>query len=911
MFLGGLPMSASLADLGFEALSLFQRVQTVNSDKTSQDWPAASFTAEAERFELWAVNLGLFVVGHGSLDYRVREADRLAQTIRRFLQELMDSLAEVIQMRIGGGDEQSPDDDNNDDNDDNDDGSGDDDDDPEAEESDSEPSSDDDTEESDLDLLLDGVRDPIDRLYKVSTKIRNPSSRLGSSRATNHQQIDEETGVDFLRAIEQADYEHIRSLFLQYQKARALQERDTVEPTKDTHGAADFFLIRRVARANVRRRQQFAYRKMHREKLARQARASISTQSVFTPGTEIPSQPSFDRHVSNSSFIPQAELAPPAASVTTATNLNLARLELVDNQSMFTVSEYAPSTWQPARDAVAFPPAPTTQSGEKFFECPYCFTFCSRGALAAKAWKAHLIHDLSPYICTYEDCRNPDQLYDDRHDWAHHENSCHRKVWRCPEHSGQVFTLLGTYREHLRNEHTDYGDDASANRIIRASESIMTATDRPCPVCSIVFDTPRALQNHIALHLERFSLFSLPRSVACGGDDDDDVADADSDKANGTIEDSRDEDFEGDLDIKSENTGGEVEEGGEASEAPESKIEVAEEPPTHPIRKHLRNKVNVAVEAKSAESEDNLVVTGTTVNVFEDHNTPVYMVAFSLDDKLLASVSDDKVVRLWDLESEAAPTPLKGHKSGFRSLAWSHDGRTIASGSYDKTTKLWDVSTNTCLHTLPGHGGAVSGLSFSSDDKLLASASHDKTCKLWDVSTGTARFTLEGHTAGVFSIGISPNDKYIVSGSNDRTVKIWDLATGALLRTLKGHGRVIYALAFTPDSQILATAGNDWIIKLWDLGSGMLLRSIKSHEKGITALAFSPDGSLMASGSYDHMIKIWETTTWTNVGVLRGHSADVYGVAFSRDGQRIASGSRDRVVRLWDLSLERRALPVD
>jgi hypothetical protein len=93
-FVSGLPMSASLADLGFEALSLFQRVQTMDSDKTSQDWPAASFTAEAERFELWAINLGLFVVGHGSLDYRVREADRLARTTRRFLQELIDSLAD-------------------------------------------------------------------------------------------------------------------------------------------------------------------------------------------------------------------------------------------------------------------------------------------------------------------------------------------------------------------------------------------------------------------------------------------------------------------------------------------------------------------------------------------------------------------------------------------------------------------------------------------------------------------------------------------------------------------------------------------------------------------------------------------------------------------------------------------------
>lgn len=304
----------------------------------------------------------------------------------------------MIQARSGEGDEHSPD--KNDD-----DGGGNDD--AEVEESDSELSGDDGTEESDLDLLLDGVRDPIDRLYKVSTKIRNPSSRLGSSRAANYQQIDEETGVDFLHAVERADHDHIRSLFLQYQKVRALQECDIAEPTKNMIGgeddedgvwepirtvlaqneAAESFLIRRIARANVRRRQHFAYRKMHRERLARHSRASISTQSGLASGTETPSHPSFNRHVSNDSFIPQADLAPPSASVTTATNLNLARLELVENQSMFTVSEYAPSTWQPARDAVAFPLPPTTQLGDKFFECPYCFTLCPRGALAAKAWK--------------------------------------------------------------------------------------------------------------------------------------------------------------------------------------------------------------------------------------------------------------------------------------------------------------------------------------------------------------------------------------------------------------------------------------------------------------------------------------------------------------------------------------------
>ncbi|KAH6867306.1 hypothetical protein B0T10DRAFT_419988, partial [Thelonectria olida] len=524
---------ASLADLGLETLNFFERVQAI--DGTPKEWPSAPLATEAERFELWAVNLGLFVAGHGSLDYRLREAERLTQTIQRFLQELTDLLAEeppVIQLHLGP---ESRDDNETD-----------------AETSDdSEPSeNEDDGEEPLIELLVDGVRDTTDRLYKLSTKIRSPSSRLGSSRAATHQRIDEETGVDFLRAFEQADYDHIRSLFLQYQKSKSLQTDQPTEPEEEAavedddgvwepirtvlaqHRATDSFLVGRIARANMRRRQQFAYWRKHREKLAHHARASISQQGPLTSSYGMLSRPSAERNLSSEQTTSMAELAPQLPSVTTATNLNITRLDVVETRSAFTVSEYAVSTWQPAGDAVIFPPPPRRQSDEKFFECPYCFTLCPASILTDKAWKAHLLHDLRPYICTYEDCRNPDQLYDSRQDWDHHENSCHRK--------------LEAYRDHLRNDHGEYSDDASAARIIRGSESVFDSTDRPCPVCSIVLETPRAMHSHMALHLERFSLFSLPRAVAL---DDDDVSDAGSEVANGTIEDSRNEDFRRDWDI--------------------------------------------------------------------------------------------------------------------------------------------------------------------------------------------------------------------------------------------------------------------------------------------------------------------------------------------------------------------------
>lgn len=50
---------------------------------------------EKERFEIWAVDLGLLVPGHGSLDYRLSEAESLSTTLTTFLLDLNDNLQEL------------------------------------------------------------------------------------------------------------------------------------------------------------------------------------------------------------------------------------------------------------------------------------------------------------------------------------------------------------------------------------------------------------------------------------------------------------------------------------------------------------------------------------------------------------------------------------------------------------------------------------------------------------------------------------------------------------------------------------------------------------------------------------------------------------------------------------------------
>lgn len=262
--------------------------------------------------------------------------------------------------------------------------------------------------ESNTDLLLGSIKDPIDRLYKLAVWIRNPATRLASSKARKFKQIDPESNMDLFECYENYDYDYVSSLFLEYEKHKAMQE-DTVVECKDKgsiggDGEADdndhvwepirgvlelhkkkqsngteFYLVRRIARANGRRRQQFAYWEKHKDKLREHASSFVEAPARQLTGNE--------------DFINgQTGEAKTPLSVTTATQLRLTQAagqEILEKEGVLRldVSEYAPSAWNPSKDTVSFPLPPKISTTDNFFECPYCFTICPISLLSDRAWR--------------------------------------------------------------------------------------------------------------------------------------------------------------------------------------------------------------------------------------------------------------------------------------------------------------------------------------------------------------------------------------------------------------------------------------------------------------------------------------------------------------------------------------------
>jgi WD40 repeat protein/transcriptional regulator with XRE-family HTH domain len=291
----------------------------------------------------------------------------------------------------------------------------------------------------------------------------------------------------------------------------------------------------------------------------------------------------------------------------------------------------------------------------------------------------------------------------------------------------------------------------------------------------------------------------------------------------------------------------------------------------------------------------------TPRSVWRAYTDFVWNLAFSPDERLLASASSNGNLKVWEISNDR-PLWESWSTQGLMRLAFSPDGEVLASGGLDALVQLWDPQRGTPLRTLP-HASAIFWLAWSPNGQLLASGCFNGSIWLWhprvsDLNTPVQ--VLEAHTHRVTGLAFSPDGTQLASASYDGTVKLWNLSQGECLQTFTGHTDRVQRVAWSFDGHTLASCSSDTTIRVWDLQTGRASRVLQGHTDAVTSLVFTPDSSKLLSGSYDGTLRVWDVENGQCLRIMGGYTAFLLDLDWSPDSTQLASYGANRLVTLWD-----------
>ena len=236
---------------------------------------------------------------------------------------------------------------------------------------------------------------------------------------------------------------------------------------------------------------------------------------------------------------------------------------------------------------------------------------------------------------------------------------------------------------------------------------------------------------------------------------------------------------------------------------------------------------------------------------------------------------------------------LSGHTHHVNSSTFSSDGRSLVSGSDDKTVKLWDMQTGGVVKTFYGHKGSVSSVSISLDCRRIVSGACDNTICLWDIQTGECLCTIQQATQ-VDHVSFSPlNPQHIFSSSGGKIWE-WDINGHQIPSTYGGS-----CIIFSPDHTQFALHNRDGVT-VQNSCSRMIVAEFDAGGY-IRCCCFSPDGRLIAV-AVDRVVHVWDITSQDPhpIGTFIGHAKNITSLVFSSPSS-LVSISRDESVKFWKI----------
>ncbi|BAZ13361.1 WD-40 repeat-containing protein [Calothrix sp. NIES-4071] len=151
------------------------------------------------------------------------------------------------------------------------------------------------------------------------------------------------------------------------------------------------------------------------------------------------------------------------------------------------------------------------------------------------------------------------------------------------------------------------------------------------------------------------------------------------------------------------------------------------------------------------------------------------LMALSSQGAILVTRTKQEII-LWNVETKNLVFSLTGHIDYANAIAFSPDDKILASGGSDLMLKLWNVQEGNEIKTLLVPA-TITALAFNPQEPILASGHGDGIIKLWDLNTMEEIHSFKAHKEEVEALTFSSDGKLLASSEGNRgsIIRLWKL----------------------------------------------------------------------------------------------------------------------------------------
>jgi WD40 repeat protein len=324
-------------------------------------------------------------------------------------------------------------------------------------------------------------------------------------------------------------------------------------------------------------------------------------------------------------------------------------------------------------------------------------------------------------------------------------------------------------------------------------------------------------------------------------------------------------------------------------------------------------RIETEIRQNAVSSFEKSVEEITGHKVLFGHRAAVLDIAFHPKGNMLASVSLDGSLKIWNSVTGEEIETLEEQDFPIYSVAFSNDGMTLASGGWDGKIRLWELNEKSTseYRDFQRFSNLLSLMLIDKNQSLESLYFQEKPYSDYSYKFQLAR-VIESDSEPVSRIAFGPEDEILASTSFGGNVSLWD-RDGNNIRTIEAHDEAVNDIAFSPDGKGFATASKDGTVKIWDK-AGKEVKRLEIHQNSVHGVEFDLDSKILATASTDGTIRLWENI-WSesseeNFQTIFGEFYGFWDIAFSKlvNENRnlsmpiLAVAGLDGTVNIWELN---------